>query len=262
MLHQPMNRAWSSTLGLLLCAMGHAQVQLEVPLRLTGPEEHRRIDNLAPPQESAAAVTVEAAVRDGWRWCTAQRIADTVELSMTPAIEVQREGLLLRFVVPLDMSGRLWARIPGGTAFPILRVDGVNPVWGQLTTGRIAEVLFANGRFTLLNLPEPECPPGTLSVNANFCIDQSSVPNQLVYQGMDRCARRGGKLCSWDEYYAACTLLGTQLTGMFNEWEWIDDTSNHSHTADQAGRFTCTSQRSQSVLLERVGETRCCYHKR
>lgn len=262
MLYQPMNRAWSTLIGLALTATGQAQVQLEVPLRLTGPEEQRRIEGLGPAQEGTSAVSVEAVVRDGWRWCTAQRIADTVELSLSPTIEVQREGLLLRFMVPQDMSGRLWARIPGGTAYPILRVDGVNPVWGQMTTGRIAEVLFANSRFTLLNLPETQCPPATLSVNANFCIDQASIPNQLVYQAMDRCARRGGKLCSWDEYYAACTLLGSQLTGLFNEWEWIDDTSNHSHTGDQAGRFTCTSQRAQSVLLERVGETRCCYHKR
>jgi len=239
-----------------------AQVELEVPLRFTGSQEQRGIEGLAQPTQGDAAITVEAAVRDGWRWCTAQRIADTLELTTAPAVVPVRDGLLLRFSVPQDMSGRLWARIQGGVAMPLLRTDGVNPTWGQLTTGRIAEVLVAAGRYTLLNLPEPECPPGSLSVNANYCIDQASVANQLIYQAMDRCARRGGKLCSWDEYYAACTLLGTQLTGMFNEWEWIDDTSNHSHTGDQAGRFTCTSQRAQSVLLERVGETRCCYHKR
>ncbi|MBL7983262.1 MAG: hypothetical protein JNL52_15780 [Flavobacteriales bacterium] len=246
-----------------LCAMATmAQVDLNVPIRLTGPEDQRRIDGIGQPAQSDAAVTVEAAVRDGWRWCTAQRIADTLELSTTPTVVPVRDGLLLRFAVPQDMSGRLWARIQGGAAMPLLRTDGVNPTWGQMTTGRIAEVLVAAGRYTLLNLPEPECPPATISVNSNFCIDQTTVAGQLIYQAMDRCARRGGKLCTLDEYSAACSLVGTQLTGMFNEWEWIDDTSNHSHTADQAGRFTCTSHRSESVLLVRVAETRCCYHKR
>jgi hypothetical protein len=262
MLHQPMKHLLIACLAAICAGPTLAQVELDVPLRLTGPEEQRRIDGLSTPTQSNAAVTVEADVRDGWRWCTAQRIADTLELSTTPSVAPVRDGLLLRFAVPQDMSGRLWARIQGGAAMPLLRTDGVNPTWGQLTTGRIAEVLVAAGRYTLLNLPEPECPPGSLSVNGSYCIDQASVADQLIYQAMDRCARRGGKLCTLDEYHAACTLLGPQLTGMYNEWEWIDDTSNHSHTADQAGRFTCTSHRSQSVLLVRLAETRCCYHKR
>lgn len=262
MLYEPLKRAFLVVLILGTSLTGSAQVDLDRPLHLTGTEDQRRLDGLGPAQDGTAAVTVEASVRDVWRWCQAQRIADTIELTVTPPIEVVRDGLLLRFLVPQDLSGGLWARVQGGTAHPLVRTDGLRPAWGQLTTGRIAEVLLAGGLFTLLNLPEPECPPGSLSVNANFCIDEASIANQLVYQAMDRCARRGGKLCTWDEYYAACTILGAQLAGMFNEWEWIDDTSNHTHTADQAGRFTCTSQRSQSVLLERVGETRCCYHKR
>jgi hypothetical protein len=262
MLHRSMKWLFHVCVAAACAHPALAQVELDGPLRLTGPVDQRRVDGLAQPIQGDAAVTVEAAVRDGWRWCTAQRIVDTLELTASTAVDQVREGLLLRFPVPQDMSGRLWARIQGGVAMPLLRTDGVNPTWGQLTSGRIAEVLVAAGRYTLLNLPEPECPPGSLSVNGNYCIDQVSVANQLIYQAMDRCARRGGKLCTLDEYHAACTLLGAQLTGMFNEWEWIDDTSNHTHTADQAGRFTCTSHRSQSVLLERVGETRCCYHKR
>jgi hypothetical protein len=262
MLYQPLTRALLGVLAIGTVLSGAAQVELDIPLRFTGAEDQRRLEGLGPAVEGTAAVTVEASVREGWRWCQAQRIADTIELTTVPAVEVLRDGLLLRFQVPQDMSGGLWARVQGGVAYPLVRTDGLRPALGQLTTGRVAEVLLAAGRFTLLNLPELECPPGTLSVNADLCIDQASLANLLVYQAMDRCARRGGKLCTWDEYYAACTLLGSQLTGMFNEWEWIDDTSNHTHTADQAGRFTCTSQRSQSVLLERVGETRCCYHRR
>jgi len=262
MLYESLTRMAFVALLMSSALLVHCQVDIQVPLRLTGQEEQRRLDGLGAPLDGTSAVTVDGAVRDGWRWCQAQRVADTIELTVVPAVQIQRNGLLLRFQVPQDLSGRLWARVQGGGAYPLLRSDGVNPVWGQMVTGRIAEVLFANERYTLLNLPESDCPPGTLSVNANLCIDEMSVANQLIYQAMDRCARRGGKLCTWDEYYAACTLLGTQLTGMFNEWEWIDDTSNHTHTADQSGRFTCTSQRSQSVLLERVGETRCCYHKR
>ncbi len=55
---------------------------------------------------------------------------------------------------------------------------------------------------------------------------------------------------------------GEFIPVLATEWEWIDDTSNHTHTANQVGRFSCQSQRSANVIVTMTGNTRCCYRTR
>lgn len=236
-----------------------AQVRVETPVRMTGVPTERAIDGLGAPALGSSAMTVQSAVLESWRWCSVVVVADTVELSLQPAVLDLQDGLLARFKVPQDLSGALWARIEGYAAAPFVRTDGLPPVPGQLTTGRIAEILWANDAYTLLNLAEGVCPPGSISVNERFCIDTISAPSVTMFDAMDQCAERGGKLCTWEEYYAGCVLLGTQLGGMYNNWEWIDETANHLQTFGQAGRLTCQSQRTTGPG---VADVRCCYHKR
>ncbi|MCU0318897.1 MAG: hypothetical protein MUE88_02300 [Flavobacteriales bacterium] len=242
-----------------LAAVG--QVSLTGPIQFTGPDSTRTIVGLAWPARADAAVTVEAAlVSGGFTWTSAQLSVDTIELSPDPAVLTVRDGLLLRFAAPSERDGRLFVRPgPGHAALPLLRPDGLRPVRGQLTAGRIIEVMKADGRFVLLNAPERGCPAGSLAAHERLCMDVTPVPSTLFHDAVRICGERGGKLCAWDEYIAACTLLQSQLNGLFVDWEWIDESSNHTHGADQAGRFTCASQRNQGVLDERLGGVRCCY---
>jgi len=241
-----------------------AQITVDGPVRLTGTEEQRGVDGLAWPTGGSSAVTVEASVvSGGFSWTTATLGGDTLELSPDPAVDELRDGLLLRFPAPGTVHGALYIRAGGEhAALPLLRPDGLVPVQGQLTTGRVAEVMKAGDRFILLSSPERGCPPGTFAAHDRLCMDAASVPQMYFHDAVAMCAERGGKLCAWDEYIAACTSLQSQLTGLFDEWEWIDETSNHTHGADQAGRLTCASQRNQGVLAERKADGRCCYHPR
>jgi hypothetical protein len=249
---------------LLTPALLSAQVTVDGPVRLVGPEEQRGVDGLAWPVSGSAAVTVEASVASGgFAWSAATVMGDTLELSPDPIVEVPRDGLLLRFPSPADLHGALHLRPgAGNAALPLLRPDGLVPVKGQLIAGRIAEIMKASDRYILLSSPEQGCPPGTFAAHERLCMDAASDPGVLFHDAVAICAERGGKLCAWDEYIAACTLLQAQLTGLFDEWEWIDESSNHTHGADQAGRLTCASQRNQGVLAERIADVRCCYHPR
>lgn len=240
----------------------HAQITVDVPVELSGPNGLRGIDGIGPPVEGSSAITVEGAVLNTWNWAQATMQADTIALLLTPGLNEQRNGLLIRFVMPTDGSGELFIRAGTFSALPLHRPDGLAPVKGQLVEGLICEIVHVNGVMYLVNALEEGCPPGTLSVHAHLCIEADSYPGLLFFDAATRCHNAGGRLCAWDEYYAACTLLGPSLTGMFNEWEWLDETANHTHTAVQVGRYTCGSQRSQGVLQQRVGETRCCFYPR
>ena len=239
-----------------------AQVSIDQPVLLTGPDGSRRIDGLGAPAQSSALITLESAAQGSWHWGTALASNQAITLTLQLPITEYREGLLVRFLAPADLAGGITLNVDGVGPLPLVRPDGLTPVLGQLRQGVECEALHAGGRFILLSASERGCPPNTVPVTERFCIDQSSVANQIIYSAMSHCANRGGRLCTWDEYHAACVLVGVQLTSMFNAWEWIDDTSNHTHTADQAGRATCQSQRSAGVPTTTTGETRCCYHPR
>lgn len=245
----------------LVLAGLQAQVVLDVPLVLSGADTARTVRGVAPPETLDAGLSVEAAVLGLAHWSLMTTEGDTLVLAPSPAETTARAGLLLRGVLP-DLPARtLHARIAGLNARPLVHRDGT-PVHGaELRAGGIVELMTGAEAHLLTSAGQAPCPPGSLPLNSSTCVDRTvNSTNASFYQAATACAQRGGRLCAWDEYIAACNLLGPSLEGLFNDWEWINDTSNHTHTVDQVGRTTCISQRSASPNT--LGATRCCYRTR
>jgi len=241
-----------------------AQVNSDKPVQLIGTEAQRAVIGVDFPISGSSAVTVNASVATGgFSWSTATLNGDTLVLTTTPVVSAFTNGTLLRFVSPADLYTTLYVDlVVGSPAVPLLRPDGLFPTKGQIISGGVCEVLYADGRMILLNAPEVGCPPGFLSVTERLCMEQNVVPNMLFHPARDRCANLGGKLCTWAEYVVGCTILSDQLQGLFTDWEWMDDTSNHSHGTDMFGRLTCGSQRNTGLFSTLTGNSRCCYHPR
>ncbi len=239
-----------------------AQVEVDVPIRFTGVDGQRGIDGISSPTASNAAITVEVASSGQVHWALATVDGDTLTLFTTPPVASYRNGLLLRFAAVGTDLIKPWVRTPGSTAYPLIRHDGEQVLNDVLRPNSIAEVLFNNDAWILLNSSYATCPVGSVAVNERLCMETTAFPGLRIHAAINRCGDRGGRLCTWDEYVAGCTLQSDQLLGLYDEWEWIDDTSNHTHTADQAGRFTCQSQRTANAITLIVGDTRCCYHPR
>ncbi|MBP7409156.1 MAG: hypothetical protein KA941_10400 [Flavobacteriales bacterium] len=237
-----------------------AQVEVNTSVEFTGSPENRAINGLASPSDASSAITVEGSLRSEWAWANATLQGTTLALTVDPPIAAYRDGLLVRFVAPATTQGPVSVSLNGLPALALVRPDGEAPSDGQVIIGRVCEVMHANGKFHLLNAPETGCPPGYLQVNTNYCIEANSSPAVEWYTASDQCAVRGGKLCTWDEYYGACALLQGQFTNIFVDWEWLDDTSNHSHGANQVGRTICTTIRTRIVTVP--ARVRCCYHPR
>ena len=255
-------RAAVAIASLLLALVADAQVKLRSDLRFTGPDGERGAVGLATPTSDSAAVTVAVAASGQAHWATVNWSLDTLVLQVEPEVVGYRDGLLLRFIPTSENQGATWMKVPGLPSHQVVRHDGSSIPRGSLRPDMVAEVLYANGAWTLLNSSSEQCPPGSLPVNGRLCMDMDAVDGLLFYAAVDHCMQRGGKLCSWDEYAVGCAVLGAQLNGLFDAWEWIDDASNHTHTANQAGRTTCQSQRSANVITTFPGDARCCYHPR
>jgi len=254
-------RSFAYSATLLISAVCHGQVTLDVPLHLTGAEVERRIDGLGPPVSETGALSVEASLLGDASWAEATANGTTISLEPVVPLGQYRDGLLFRFRCPAALYDSLLLNCSGLDAYPLLRPDGTRPVRGQLREGIVCEVLYANGTWVLLNAPEQGCPAGTLQVNDRLCIETTGVDQLLFFAASERCSDMGGRLCSWGEFYWACTQFGTQLTGLLDAWEWVDDTANHSHTAVNVGFGACTAQRSVTPPIN-FARARCCFDPR
>ncbi|MBK6344072.1 MAG: hypothetical protein IPF41_16250 [Flavobacteriales bacterium] len=262
MLHQPLiYTIGACLLGLLTVAPTMAQVSVDAPVTLSGLPGQRAIEGIAPPTHATSAITVEGSVLSSYMWATGAQTDTIIDLGTVPAVQQYTDGLIVRFLVNAGISGPLGIRIDELPALPLRRPDGLRLASGQLEAGTVAEVLLTDGQFILMSASERGCPEGYTPVNGDYCIETNPPSTTGTWQwAVAKCASRGGSLCTWGEYAAACMMLGSQLGGMHANWEWIDDTSNHTHGADSAGRTTCMSQRT--TLITVAAKARCCYHLR
>jgi hypothetical protein len=257
MLHEPMNRTLAC-LAVLVTTFSHGQVVIDVPINLSGSEEQRMIEGLAEPVQDDALLSRSAHLRGTAHWTEAAAVTGGISLTGAAGATTFPTGSLLRFLSPTDASSAITVQVNNGPPVPLVRPDGLPLVRGDLVQGAIGEIMAVDGQWVLMSPRSPNCPPGSIAVNERYCMDiGQSAGSMTFYAAMDHCASRGGRLCKWDEYFHACTTLGPQLTGLFNDWEWIDDTSNHVHIGDQAGRTTCMSQRSETISF--TYPARCCY---
>ncbi len=261
MLPEPMKTLLPFLLACSFPLAMQAQVELNTSLELTGGDGQRGVDGLAPATSPTSVITVEASLLGGAHWAGSTVNEQTITLTPPVPVEMYRPGALFRFSWPAQLDGPILLQTTGLEALPLLRPDGLDPVPGQLRAGAVTEVVHAVDRWILLSPTERGCPTGSLPVHSGLCMDEAPSGLLFIYGAMDHCQARGGKLCTWDEYYLGCAVLAGQLTGMFQEWEWLDETSNHTHTGDQAGRTTCRSQRSSNPVLIQ-GRARCCYRPR
>jgi hypothetical protein len=253
-------RALNLSLSFALLGPAIGQITVDVPLIMTGDDADRVVVGVAPPATENAGLSVEAAALGLAHWATAVLVEDTIVLELDPPGTTVDQGLLVRFVMPGPSNGALFVRLANNPPRAVLNGDGLPAFGSELPANSIAELVATTEVWQLQGTGISTCPSGTLPIHASTCIDIFPRTGLTFYQGAVDCAQRGGRLCSWDEYIAACIRQGTALTGLFDDWEWMNATANHTHTVGQAGRTTCTSQRSAGPNL--TGATRCCYRTR
>ncbi|MFZ1330572.1 MAG: hypothetical protein WAR83_00175 [Flavobacteriales bacterium] len=250
---------WLVPIAFLTICPCVAQVGIDVPLHFTGPNGQRGIDGIASPTSTDHLITVGFAVSGMAHWCDATLNVDTFELSLDPISDQLANGTMLRFISGQDVSGPVFVQINDMTAMPLLRGDGVDPVAGQIEAGAICEMVLNEGVFILTAPSRRGCPAHSVQLNAQVCVDSTVQNTTLYYEAIDHCASKGGRLCTWQEFYLACTHTEPPLGDVLLNWEWVDDTANHTHTLGQAGGTSCMGQRSVPTLDIVPGATRCCY---
>jgi hypothetical protein len=247
----------SALLGL---AAAHAQVTVDRPLRFTAADSTlRQVEGIAPAV-SGDALLQAGAGRGIVHLAQAGGTAMAVTLVMEPPCTAYVSGLKVRWTPVAQGAGLVTLNVDGLGARRLYRSDGLPVDAGALAVGSIAEAVYQDTAFFLQHRQRTTCPDGYLPVNASLCIQRNDTLNTSIFNAVKWCSDRGARLCTWDEYIAACTAQQGALIDLFDNWEWMDDTSDHTHTANQAGRWQCRSQRAIGAVdhPNNYGSVRCC----
>lgn len=265
MLLRSLNRALTLAMLVGLSTTVRGQVEVDRPVVLTaGPDSLRKVMGLSAAMSETALITQGEALQGAVHQASASGSTNAIALTMTPAAQAYRNGMTVRWNPHLVSAGGLVkVNVDGLGDRPVYRGDGLPAAYGQLDPGSMAELIYVDTAFYLTSRTRSDCPSGFVEVNEELCIQRNDTTLIDIFSAAVFCRQRGARLCTWDEYLLSCTTQGQQLTGKFDDWEWIDDTADHSHTGNQAGRYTCNSHRSwdAATYQNAFGVIRCCYRK-
>lgn len=245
------------------CAV--AQVRVDKPLVLSSPDSTlRSIEGLAAAVDEADLITVRDAQRGTYHWAQAGGTPMAIQLTLDPPCAAYTNGLNIRFMPTAPAYGAVTLNVDGLGTERVYRSDGRPVSVGQIQPGTIVEAVFMDTAFFLMGRERSGCPAGYLPAGGDLCVMREDTGFMSIYSATRWCYERGARLCSWDEFIAACTLNQSEMGGLFNEWEWIDGTSDHTHTANQGARWQCRSQRQIGAVEtdNNYGEVRCCMRVR
>ncbi|MCW5898864.1 MAG: hypothetical protein KIT10_06305 [Flavobacteriales bacterium] len=227
--------------GLLGCGTACAQVRVDRAVTLTGTlTEDRQVLGL-PASTSPWRVLSAATEQDG-----THRFADPVagavwqaEVPSLPEGPVVGTQLIIRAPGPLKTQVQL--QVNGLGPFP-LTLQGQVPFTGEaLSEGEPLSLVFDGTGFQVLNgtlRTLRACPDDMVAVNDAYCIDQVQHATAFWYDAVLACASEGKRLCSWGEFYVACTYreeLG--VPDLFGDSEWTNNTANFSNVVRVVGAF-------------------------
>jgi len=255
-----------TTLALLLVLQSASgQVLLDKPLHFTNADStQRQVNGPLFAGSEDALITAGEAQRGAPNLALASGTAMTVQLAMTPPCAGYTNGLLVRWEPVAAGAGAVRLNVDGLGNRPLYRSDGLPVAYGELASGSMAEALYMDTAFFLQHRARTACPDDFVAVNGSLCMQRNDTLNTSIFNAITYCNARGARLCTWDEYIHACTAQQAQFLGLFDNWEWMDDTSDHTHTANQVGRWSCRTQRSIGAVdhPNNYGGVRCCYWRK
>jgi hypothetical protein len=255
-----MRAAW--TTGLLVAAVtAMAQVRVDKPVVLTSADStERAVLGLARAADATGLITVGDAQSGTYHWGQVSGTGMAVQLTLDPPCTSYTNGLAVRFLPLAAGQGAVTLNVDGLGARRIYRSDARPVSAGLILPGAVAEAVYMDTAFFLMVREPAGCPAGYVSGGGDLCIMREDTGFMSIYNAVRWCFERGARLCSWDEYIAACTANQAEMGGLFSEWEWIDGTSDHTHTANQGGRWNCRTQRQIGAVESdnNYGEVRCC----
>lgn len=238
-----------------------SQVEINKPIEFVNTDDSlRQIYNIGIPGDSSSLINFKNATSES---------LISIRLSGSGNYSFQKpftgfslvEGMQLNLLIDTTNSVSTPSITFESTNYPLKFQNGDSIPVFKLENNSIARVIFNGTEFRLAQYFRNTCPPGFVSVNENYCIEINERPLTIYTNAINICNNLGGSLCSWGEWYYACSNLNNVVVfNMQGNWEFIDDASDHSDTYAVVGNPSCMNFFSENVNLFNRN-FRCCYRK-
>ncbi|MBL8000646.1 MAG: hypothetical protein JNL05_01685 [Flavobacteriales bacterium] len=241
-----------------------AQVGIDRPLILTGAAPaDRQVTGLTAPVDPEDAM--QAGTLQNGSHLFAAVTGQAWNVNLEPAPTTVQRGTRLTLLSQDSITGPVTVQVNGQGPFDVVK-DGAVPLnAGDVRAGAMVELLFDGTAFHLISGRASvvrDCPTGFVPVNQRYCIGQVQHDTLAFDQAAAHCASLDATLCTWGEWYNACTKaaqLGiTDLTG---DWEWTNDAASADGYVRQVGNLSC-SHTSVKLAFGPPGlRFRCCMRR-
>ena len=238
------SRAHTLTLLVWTAMQLHAQTLVDKPVILEGgTPSDRQVIGLHNATATGDAVNARTLQHAGYLFAEASG-SGAWQADLQPAITALQPGLCLLVRSPETNSGPITLSLNGGAAVEI-RKDGGMPLGaGDVAAGELMSLVHDGTVFQLVSarrLERKPCPAGTVAVNGQYCIELQERDTLMFDLAAVACGSDGMRLCSWGQWYAACTQAASLgLQAMTGEWEWTNSAANGDGSVRAVGANSCT----------------------
>ncbi|MFI5203397.1 MAG: hypothetical protein ACHQF2_02785 [Flavobacteriales bacterium] len=245
-----------------------AQVELDHKLIFTSTDSsERNFFNLGTPQQITDASRVKEVARSSnlVPAGTISIVADTLLISLFPSPIQLDTSLVLHIILPGSFNLQGFVKINQFPAKKILTSGGWGLFPSELQPNDVIQIMYGDSAFYIINHTAHECPNGFTSMNEKYCIETNERVATFFWNAVETCNSINARLCTWGEWYYACVNAGMGLQSMTNNYEFIDDASDHTQYIALVGNSLCTNMDNVSVVLTSPAywrNYRCCYSKR
>lgn len=236
------------------------QVEIDKNIIMADTSNAKRIiTGIGTPTDSLELLNAEEAQKGALIYGTASGINDLILNTPVP-FNKYFEGMTISLKclnantdsvsININALGQVPIKLPGGLK---LKADDIK-------AGQIVFVKYTGFFFQIINREDLTCPNGFVDVNDNYCIDINERAPKNFVNAMSDCQSVNAKLCTWGQWYYACQKAALGLVNMINNFEMVDDTSNHSHTVVAVGNTSCTVETANGGPASAI-YYRCCFSK-
>lgn len=251
----------ASFLLLMVCSL-QAQFEVDKGLVLNGTlENDRQVSGLGAPLDNDALINAFSVQQNTVRYGTAVG-SNSLVVNIQPSPSTFVVGSAFYIFISDANSAAVSITINGEGPYPIFKSVTHELEANDLSSGQIVQIVFDGNAFQLVSgrqINKRDCPTGFVEVNSVYCIEANQQDSLSFFEAAQVCGDQGGRLCSWAEWYWACSDTTIVVNDMIGDYEWANSTANGDNAVRIVGRYTCKSA-ATNLSEGALGRTfRCCY---
>ncbi len=246
----------------LLHAAGHAQVKVDRPIHLVGPDPaDRQINGLHSDVSGDEALNAMIEMNNAHRYPGI--VTGPAIVMDLPAVSVLQPGTQILVQLQSSDQGPMTVTLNGQGPYEVIRRPGVPLHGDEISAGTMISLIFDGIAFQMIHGNShslKNCPAGMVAVNDQFCMQPEKSSEAVEFwTAVENCNSIGARLCTWGEFYSACAI-GTEL-GIVGAGghEWTNQTANEDASVRIVGNLSCFQGGTSLPTIPRF--YRCCFSR-